>query len=82
MKKIIQNHSTLGAANQKSHEDVPCFGPSNDFLILTLHTLRASLDLPLISFLTSRPNHEMNSGPLEKIHDISIYDKTVNHKNS
>ena len=38
------NHTTLGATNQKSHEEVPHYGPSNDFLILILHTLRASLD--------------------------------------
>ena len=43
--KNNSNCSTLGAAaNQKSHEDVPCFGPSHDFLILTLHTLKTSLD--------------------------------------
>ena len=35
---------TLGATNQKSHECVPHLCPSKDFLILTLHTLRASLD--------------------------------------
>ena len=42
--KNNSNCSTLGAANQKSHKDVPRFGPNHDFLILTLHTLKASLD--------------------------------------
>ena len=62
-KKNSSNCSTLGAANAKSHKDMPHFTPIKDFLILTLHTLRASLDWPLISFLTSWPNHEMCSGP-------------------
>ena len=42
--KNNSNRSTPGAANQKSHKDVPRFDPSHDFLILTLHTLKASLD--------------------------------------
>ena len=42
--KNNSNCLTLGAANPKSHEDVPHFAPVKDFLILTLHTLRASLD--------------------------------------
>ena len=43
-KKNCSNCSTLGAANTKSHEDVPHFAPVKDFLILTLHTPRPSLD--------------------------------------
>ena len=64
--KNNSNHSTLGTVNRKSHEDVPHFGTSNDFLIFTLHTLKASLDWPLISFLTFQSNHEMCNGPSKK----------------
>ena len=64
--KNNSNHSILGATNRKSHKDVPRFSPSKDFLILTLHTLRAYLDWLLISFLTSQPNHETCSSPSKK----------------
>ena len=49
-KKNSLNCSTLGATNAKSYEDMPHFPPITDFLILTLHTPRAPLDWPLISF--------------------------------
>ena len=42
--KKNSDHLTLGTTNQKNHKPVPHFHPSKDFLILTLHTLRASLD--------------------------------------
>ena len=80
--KNNSNHTTLGATNRKSHDDVPRFGPAEDFVILTLHTLRASLDAPLISFLTSQPTTRRAAAHQKKIHDVSIYDKTVNCKNS
>ena len=51
---------------------MPHFCPSKDFLILTLHTLRASLDWSLTSFLTSQPKYKIYSGPLKKFHDVSI----------
>ena len=50
--------------------------PSKDFQILTLHTLRASLDWSLTSFLTSQPKYKTYSDPSKKIHDVSI----SNHK--
>ena len=42
--KKNSDHLTPGVANQKGHKPVPCFHPSQDFLILALHSLRASLD--------------------------------------
>ena len=66
----------------KFSEKIPCFHPSKIFLILTLHTLREILDWSLISILTSQPKYEMSSGQWKKIHKLSIYKKTVNHKNS
>ena len=65
-KKNSSNCSTLGAANAKSHKDMFHFAPIKDFLILTLHTPRAPLDWPLISFFTSWPNHQTCSGPSKK----------------
>ena len=70
------------ARNPKHLENEPCFTPVKNFLILTLHTPRESLYWSLISFLTSRLNHETSSGPSKKIHNILIYNKTINCKNS
>ena len=61
---------------------MPLFYPGKDFFILTLHTLRQPLDWLLISILTSQPIHKMCSGPPMKNHSFSIYEKTVNCKNS
>ena len=52
MKKNL-NCSTLELLTRSITKMSPGFAPVKDFLILTLHTLRASLDSPLISFLTS-----------------------------
>ena len=56
--KKFSNRSTLRPQNPKIHRNVPCFCPSKNFFILTLHTHRQSLDCPLISMLTSQPIHE------------------------
>ena len=45
---------------------MPHFAPVKDFLILTLHTPRAPLDWPLISFLTSWPNPRDMQRPIKK----------------
>ena len=50
------------------------------FFILTLHTVRQSLDWPLISILTSQPIHKMCTSPAKKNHDFSFYEKTVSWK--
>ena len=47
--------------------NVPHFHPVKNFFILTLHTLRQSLDWPLISILTSQPMHETCSGSAKTI---------------
>ena len=78
--KKNSDHLTLGAANQKSHKHVSHFCPSKDFLIWTLHTLRASLDWPLTSFWTSQPKYKTCSGPSKKF--TMSQSQTVNHKNS
>ena len=44
--------STLQPCNPYTLGNVPCFCPIKNFFILTLHTLRQSLDWPLISILT------------------------------
>ena len=44
--------------------NVPRFHPSKNVFNLTLHTLRQSLDWPLISILTSHPMHKW---PIKKI---------------
>ena len=72
----------LELCNPKHLENEPRFAPVKNSLILTLHTPRETLYWSLISFLTSWPNHEMSSSPSKKIHNILIYDKTVNCKNS
>ena len=46
----------------------PVSAPVEFFFILTLHTLRQSLDWPLTWALTSQPKHETCSGPLKKVH--------------
>ena len=75
--KNNSNCSTLGATNPKSHKDVPHFALIKNFLILTLHTLRASLDRPLISFLTSWPNHETCSGPSKTKFKFSPFERKL-----
>ena len=67
-----------GAHNLKHHKDVPHSIPVKDFLILTLHTLRASLVWPFISFLTFWSMHKMCSGPLKKI--SNFLNLRENHK--
>ena len=62
--------------------NVPHFHPGKKVFILTLHTLRQSLDWPLIPILTSQPIHVMCSSPWKTSYVFSIYKKTVNHKNS
>ena len=47
-------------------EHVPYFCPGKNVFFLTLHTLRQSLDWPLISILTSQPMHETHSSPQKK----------------
>ena len=79
---INSNHLMLQPQNPKILRNVPCFCPSKNFFILTLHTRRKSLDWPLISILTSQPIHEMCSSPWNTSHMFSIYKKTVNHKTS
>ena len=66
------------ARNPKHLENEPHFAPVKDFLILTLHTPRETLYLSLISFLTSRPNHETSSGPSKK--NSQYLDLRQNHK--
>ena len=80
--KKFSNPSTLWPWNPKIHGNVPCFCPSKNFSILTLHTHRQSLDWPLISILTSQPIHEVCSSPWKTSHMFLIYKKTVNHKTS
>ena len=46
----------------------PVSTPVEFFFILTLHTLRQSLDWPLTSVLTSQPKHETCSSPSKKVH--------------
>ena len=46
---------------------MPRFRPSKNFFILTLHTLKQSLDWPLISILTSQHMHEMCSSSAKTI---------------
>ena len=58
----------LGPCNPYMHGNVPCFCPGRIFFILTLHTLRQSLDWPLTSVLTSQTKHETCSSPLKKVH--------------
>ena len=54
--KNSSNCSTLGAANARSHEDVPNFALVNDFLILTLHTPRAPrLTIHIVFDLLTQP---------------------------
>ena len=80
--KINSNHFMLWPWNPKILGNVPRFCPGKNFLILTLHTHRQSLDWPLISILTSQPIHEACSGPWKTSHMFSIYEKIVNHKTS
>ena len=80
--KKFSNPLTLQPQNQKIHGNVPCFCPSKNFFILTLHTHRQSSDWPLISILTSQPINEMCSSPWKTSHMFSIYEKTVNCKTS
>ena len=47
--------------------NMPRFRPIKNFFILTLHTLRQSLDWPLISILTSQPMHQTCSGSAKTI---------------
>ena len=58
----------LGPCNPYMHGNVPCFCPGRIFFILTLHTLRQSLDWPLTWALTSQPKHKTCSGPSKKVH--------------
>ena len=53
--KINSNRLKLPPHNLYILGNVPCFCPGKKIFILTLHTLRQSLDWPLISVLTS-PN--------------------------
>ena len=80
--KNYSNHLMLQPGNPKILKNVPCFRPSKNFFILTLHTHRQSLDWPLISILTFQPIHEPCSGPWKTSHMFSIYEKTVNRKTS
>ena len=57
----------LQPRNLKILENVPRFHPIKNFFILTLHTLRQSLDWPLISILTSQPMHKMCSSSAKTI---------------
>ena len=57
----------LGPRKPKIHQNVPRFCPGENFFILTLRTLRQSVQWPLISISTSQPMHEMCSGPSKKI---------------
>ena len=72
MKKNL-NRSTLELVTWRHLEDEPRFAPIKDFLILTLHTPRTSLDSPLISFFTSWPNHETCSSPSKKISNFLLF---------
>ena len=65
--KINSNHLTLQPQNAKILGNVPHFCSIKNFFILTLHTLRQSLDWPLISILTSQPMHEMCSSSAKTI---------------
>ena len=58
----------LGPCNPYMHGNVPRFRPGRIFFILTLHTLRQSLDWPLTWVLTSHPKHETCSSPSKKVH--------------
>ena len=58
----------LGPCNPYMHGNVPRFCPGRIFFILTLHTLRQSLDWPLTWVLTSHPKDETCSSPLKKVH--------------
>ena len=62
------NWLMLGPCNPYMHGNVPRFCPGRIFFILTLHTLRQSLDWPLTWVLTSQPKHETCSGPSKKVH--------------
>ena len=57
----------LGPRNPYMHGNVPHFRPCRIFFILTLHTLRQSLDWPLTWALTSQPKHKTCSGPSKKV---------------
>ena len=76
------NHSMLWPCNLKILRNVSHFWPGKNVSILTLHTLRQSLEWPLISILTSQPIHETCSSTLKTSYIFLIYEKTVNHKNS
>ena len=52
--------------NPKILWNVLCFCPGKKFFILTLHTLRQSLDWPLIWVSTSQPKHKACSSPSKK----------------
>ena len=66
LEKIYSNRYTLQPRKLKSLLNVPRFRPSENFFILTLHTLRQRLDWPLISISTSQPMHKMCSSPSKK----------------
>ena len=80
--KNYSNHLMLWPRNSKILRNVPHFRPSKNFFILTLHTHRKSLDWPLISVLTSQPIYKACSSPWKTSHMFSIYEKTINRKNS
>ena len=65
--KKISNRSTLQPCNPYILKNVPRFWPGKNFFILTLHTLRQSLDGLFIWILTSQPMQEMCSGPAKTI---------------
>ena len=58
----------LGPRNPYMHGNVPRFCPGRIFFILTLHTLRQSLDWLLTWVLTSQPKHKTCSSPSKKVH--------------
>ena len=61
------NQLMLGPHNPYMHRNVPHFRANRIFFILTLHTLRQSLDWPLTWALTSQPKHETCSDPSKKV---------------
>ena len=71
--KKNSNQSTLQPRNPYILGHVPHFHPVKNFFILTLHTLRQSLDWPLISILTSQPMHKMCSSSTKTISHISHF---------
>ena len=72
------NRLMLGPCNPYMHGNVPRFRPGRIFFILTLHTLRQSLDWPLTWALTSHTKHETCNSSSKKVHGNVEHFRPVN----